>query len=1016
MQNKSPSLFQLIRSIYNVNIAGFYLIIGYKLKAFKLNKYAQSKLQNTKNWRVTTARCYNNLGKIYFSFGRYEKAIKWLKLSADIFTEKKKTIYIGLCNQNIGLSYSAKSDYDNALKYLDFSIKNFEDCGEVSLKACSQKEIADVYSKFGQYEKAIELLYNAREVLSLNKLYRAETAYCDFYLGKIYEETFNYEKALEFYLSSRKIISKCGETIETAKCDISIAYVYFLRDQIDVANQFIKSAKILFQKENDEIGLLDCKFLDGKIKSKNQQYENAIEAFKSAEKGYEKNQLNIKATLCVAETASIYSQLGDFDKASHLNSAAENNLKNIENSTSEICVNKLRLLINFNKANILFRLGEYERSIEIYETIKETIDFSSSPKDTANCDFNIASANMFLGEYEKAKLIFRSVRRFYSQCDFPKETDLCDLNIAVAEMALGNIKNAYFKFKILGNSVEYSIRARSFFGISNIYKNQGSYKHAIDFCKRAIEEVEKERDTIIDDDLRCSYLGTVFDFYYAIIDNTTKLSDFETALEYIERLKCRKLAEMLSNRVLFPNYVHYEDKMGYINLKSKIRAHLQLLKRTKHSSERKILYDNLEKLNEELFQKNAFFQSTNPNFNPVYNESISYDEMRSLCKKIDAPIVELFPMGDKIIVFILQKELDLRKSTIVIEDLNQLQISTWVLSLIEKYYSCQNSTGSERSHLKSEWENELEKILEVLHEKLFLKIKPLIEGFNKITFVPYGVLHYIPFHALYYKKNDYKRYLIDDFQITYAPSLTVLKHLSIKNETKARHVILTYANPTNENSSLPYAIKEINEIKLLFDNSTVITKATKRDFTTNCKDAAILHYAGHANYNSLILHKETDPDEKHEYTVEDIYESLDLPKANLVTLSACETGMIIPKGADEYFGLASGFIHAGAATVISSLWSVSDISTSLLMKKMYSLIKIGYGKSEALRHAQLWLKDSKNNDEHREMCRFMNSERTTSSEHENRGFSVESYNWEEIVPTDFSHPVFWAAFICSGVP
>lgn len=67
--------------------------------------------------------------------------------------------------------------------------------------------------------------------------------------------------------------------------------------------------------------------------------------------------------------------------------------------------------------------------------------------------------------------------------------------------------------------------------------------------------------------------------------------------------------------------------------------------------------------------------------------------------------------------------------------------------------------------------------------------------------------------------------------------------------------------------------------------------------------------------------------------------------------------MITPKGVDEHFGVLSRLLNAGAATVISYLWSVADISTSLLMRKMYELISRGEGKPESLREAQLWLKD-----------------------------------------------------------
>jgi tetratricopeptide (TPR) repeat protein len=86
----------LAKSIYNVNIAGFYLIYGNTEKSLYLNEYARDKLANKKGWKFTAARCYNNLAKSYYSLGDYENAIKLFKSARKIFLQKNKQIYIAL--------------------------------------------------------------------------------------------------------------------------------------------------------------------------------------------------------------------------------------------------------------------------------------------------------------------------------------------------------------------------------------------------------------------------------------------------------------------------------------------------------------------------------------------------------------------------------------------------------------------------------------------------------------------------------------------------------------------------------------------------------------------------------------------------------------------------------------------------------------------------------------------------------------------------------------------------------
>jgi CHAT domain-containing protein len=91
---------------------------------------------------------------------------------------------------------------------------------------------------------------------------------------------------------------------------------------------------------------------------------------------------------------------------------------------------------------------------------------------------------------------------------------------------------------------------------------------------------------------------------------------------------------------------------------------------------------------------------------------------------------------------------------------------------------------------------------------------------------------------------------------------------------------------------------------------------------------------------------------------------VDIPSARLVTLSACETGItdIVKGSADEFVGLPAGFMLAGVPCVVSSLWSVPDISTAILMERFYSN---HFAKEMdiplALQDAQRWVRDLTSN-------------------------------------------------------
>ena len=84
------------------------------------------------------------------------------------------------------------------------------------------------------------------------------------------------------------------------------------------------------------------------------------------------------------------------------------------------------------------------------------------------------------------------------------------------------------------------------------------------------------------------------------------------------------------------------------------------------------------------------------------------------------------------------------------------------------------------------------------------------------------------------------------------------------------------------------------------------------------------------------------------------YSLLDLKlNAEMVTLSACHTGVNMVFPGDELHGLMRGFLYAGAPSLVASLWAVGDRSTTEMMSEMYSLINEGASKRTALRKAQL---------------------------------------------------------------
>ena len=132
-------------------------------------------------------------------------------------------------------------------------------------------------------------------------------------------------------------------------------------------------------------------------------------------------------------------------------------------------------------------------------------------------------------------------------------------------------------------------------------------------------------------------------------------------------------------------------------------------------------------------------------------------------------------------------------------------------------------------------------------------------------------------------------------------------------------------------------------------------------------------------------------------------------------LSACQTGITdFQNVPDEAVGFPAGFIHAGVPGVVSTLWPVNDLSTALLMSEFYHQhLEERQGPTEALRRAQLWLRDSTAG----EMKLADRYERLYRTSGRRDAAALRWLRYYRVNPDvkPFEHPYYWAGFVFSGV-
>ncbi|HEX7294472.1 MAG TPA: CHAT domain-containing protein, partial [Pyrinomonadaceae bacterium] len=275
-----------------------------------------------------------------------------------------------------------------------------------------------------------------------------------------------------------------------------------------------------------------------------------------------------------------------------------------------------------------------------------------------------------------------------------------------------------------------------------------------------------------------------------------------------------------------------------------------------------------------------------------------------------------------------------------------------------------------------------------LYELLMSPVQPELKGKQKIAIVPDGILWELPFQAL---TDTSGHYLIENHAISYAPSLTVLREMTRLRKQKppanASASLLAFGNPELRNETaeriklvhrdetlepLPEAEKEVRILGQLYGPRSAIyigNDAREDRFKTESSRFNVLHLATHGilndvspMYSQIVLAQSN----KGEDGLLEAWEIMKLNlNADLVVLSACESGRGRVGIGEGLIGLTWALFVAGSPTSVVSQWKVESSSTAELMVEFHRNLqsktrKSNLSKAQALQKAALTMLANKN--------------------------------------------------------
>jgi CHAT domain-containing protein/tetratricopeptide (TPR) repeat protein len=306
-----------------------------------------------------------------------------------------------------------------------------------------------------------------------------------------------------------------------------------------------------------------------------------------------------------------------------------------------------------------------------------------------------------------------------------------------------------------------------------------------------------------------------------------------------------------------------------------------------------------------------------------------------------------------------------------------------------------------------------DRLLARLHTQLIEPLAELLPSRRLLYLIPHGPLHYVPFMAL---RSAEGAYLLaaDGPAIALAPSATILLRNCLgRSQAMSRHSVPLLALGYNDEGedALRYAEAEARHIARMLGGPAWTGPASKSArLLGEAGRARWLHIAGHAYYDPhdpLGSALKLGADDL--LSARAIIEKLELT-ADLVTLSACQSGVTHVMPGDEMLGLQRAFLYAGAPAVVCTLWETADLVALLVMDRFYADLRRGIAPATALRDAQVAVRDMTGRDLTATIARWRD---------EDPEF-IAAIGELPAIPTDmlnmriYADPIHWAPFMLIG--
>lgn len=866
--------------------------------------------------RAGEAKALGFIGNCFKHMGDYKSALDYLARALGVAREIHDRLQEGKTLNHLGLLAWEMADYPKAVSQFDQSIAVAHEVGNRQLEASALNNLGLVYDEQGDYEHSLPRYQQALAIDREIGFERGE-AEAIANLGGVYLNLGRFRDAAAQYgqslalaerLNLKPLASQASGNL--ALCQAAIGDSKDAISSFDRAIRLAREAGLAKEESDWHKGKGSAYVSQGKFDLARVEYNQAI-----AE--YEKSQLKREWVEALSDRGELYLDLGDGEQAENDFAHAAEIARSI-GYTRGFTDNLARFgRLEARRGRVAQAERLYRESLERARTagqvdaqagvlllLSEVMRDSGKPDDAVRASreaLDLAHSSGALlteaqAKYSLAEAMFRSGRPREALQDF----DECA--------------------PIAHDSEATDLEWRIAYGRGRALEALGRNDDAVDAYIHAISVIESVRAEIAEERFRTGYFQDKSRVYVDLVRLLIKLGRFKQAFQFSEKLRTqgyRRLTSQATSRDQDPREVE---------LRSRIRQLQRRVGAPDKSSE-----NSRGRADEQAAQQ---LRAAEREYQALLDDLHAHDPAEGSAASLASPdqLQRHIPPGSAILEYVVGEGY---VSAMVVSPDRIWATTVPAANLAPRIELLRKLIAR---HQGTDWEAPSAALYELLIAPVYRSGQ--LQGIRRLYIVPNGVLHYLPFATLARKTQRRSRTLVQDYEIAYLPSASVIDR---KKPEPAQGNLLAIAPRMPD---LAYTQAEVRNISRYFHEPRAVLSgdsATRAAFEQRASGYRIIHLATHGYFNKFNplfsgIELQAANGDNGRLEVHDIL-GLRL-RSELVTLSACETGLSsgffdeVPAG-DEFVGLTRAFLSAGSTAVMASLWSVNDSSTATFMQKFY---------------------------------------------------------------------------------